>query len=101
MYDYRSLNKLEYINKNAELKNIYRSYNALMIMLAKDNLDLILTRFEGSLEKIVLTLKDAFDIKSNANIEHAMILLRALITDRPQEVLSLILGEKKIILPML
>ena len=101
LYDSRSLNKLEYINKNAELKNVYRSYNALMIILAKDNLELILNRFEGSLEKIVITLRDAFEVKNNANIEHALILLRALICERPNEVMRVILGEKKILLPML
>jgi hypothetical protein len=68
LYDHSKFNKLDYINKNSELKNIYRSYCALEIFLAKDNLELILDRFEGSLAKIIDTLKDAFDLKNNANI---------------------------------
>lgn len=86
------MNKIDYVNKNTDLKNIYRSYNALQIFLAKDNLNIILDRFEGSLEKIVVVLKDAFDVKNNANIEHAIILLRALICERPYETLNLILN---------
>jgi hypothetical protein len=72
-----------------------------MILLAKDNLDLILTRFEGSLLKILVTLKDAFDPKSNASLEHAVILIRALIIERPLETLSHLFSDKKIILLML
>ncbi|CDW82096.1 UNKNOWN [Stylonychia lemnae] len=101
LYDHKSLNKIDYINKNSELKNIYRSFNALQIFLAKDNLEIILDRFEGSLEKIILSLKDAFDPKSNANIEHCLILMRALISERPDESLELLIQTKKIILLML
>lgn len=36
------MNKIDYINKNAELKNIYRSFNAFYIITAKDNLEIIL-----------------------------------------------------------
>eukprot|EP00347_Sterkiella_histriomuscorum_P002617 403367450 len=98
LYDNKSLNKIDYINKNAELKNIYRSFNALQIFLAKDNLEIILERFEGSFEKIILTLKDGLDIKNNANIEHVLMLMRALISERPAESLNQIIGEKKYIL---
>ena len=49
LYEVNKMNKIDYINKNTELKNIYRSYVALCIFLAKDNLDLILDVYESSL----------------------------------------------------
>ena len=98
LYDHKSLHKIDYINKNAELKNIYRSYNALQIFLAKDNLAIIIDHFEGALEKIILTLKDGFDLKNNANLEHVLILMKAIISERPQQSLNLVVREKKLVL---
>ena len=86
------MNKIDYINKNSELKNIYRSYNALQIFLAKDNLQIILDRFEGSLEKIITVLRDGYDPKNNCNLEHVMILTKALITERPREALEILIN---------
>ena len=45
-----------------------------------------------------MTLKDAFDIKNNANIEHSLILMRALISERPDESLEILISTKKYIL---
>ena len=95
------MNKIDYFNKNPELKNIYRSYNALQIFLAKDNLQIILDRFDGSLDKIITVLRDGFDSKNNCNLEHVMILIRALISERPREALEILLNEKKIVLLMM
>ena len=83
MYDPQKLNKLEYINKNPEIKNIYRSYNAFNILASNDNLLLILNFFEDALERIIHSLKDALEYKSNASLSHFSLLLRALIVVKP------------------
>jgi hypothetical protein len=101
LYDASKLGKIDYVNKNAEIKNIYRSYNAVMILTAKDNLELLLEMFVDSLERIVYVLKDAFDVKNNACMEHFMMILKALIVVRPEETLDVIIKQKKFPLIML
>ena len=98
LYDHSKYGKLDYINKNQELKNIFRSYLALQIFLAKDNLDFILGRFENSLCKVINTVKDAFDTKNNACIEHAVILLKALITAKPKETLDIVINKHALVI---
>lgn len=95
------MTKMDYINKNVELKNIYRSFNALHIFLARDNLEIIMSRFDSALDRIVLTLKDAFEVKNNACIEHAITLIQALIINKPKESVDMILVKRKLPLMML
>ena len=101
LYDHLKMNKIDYINKNNELKNVYRSFVALQIFLAKDNLDLILDYFDTSLQRIITQLKDAFDPRNNACLEHVMTLIKALIINRPKESILYIVGVKKYPLLML
>ena len=101
MYEGSKFNKIDYINKNTELKNIYRSYIALNIFLAKDNLDLILDIYENSHVRILGILKEAFTEKNNANLEHVMILITALISCIPNETLNVMITHFKLPLLML
>lgn len=82
---------MDYINKNPELKNIYRSFNAFYILTAKNNLEIILEFFSGSLERILNVLKDAFEVKNNACMEHFILFLKALIVTKPEETLHFII----------
>ena len=79
LYDMNKVHKLDYNNKNPELKNIYRSYNAVTIFLEGKNLDLILMEFKDSHTRIIQTLKEGMLIENNASMEHICLLLKAMI----------------------
>jgi hypothetical protein len=69
--------------------------------LAKDNLDLLIDLYENSLDRIMKVLKDAFDPKNNACIEHTILMITALIVDRPVDALFTTINLLKLPLLML
>jgi len=94
LYDYNKLHKMDYTNKNPELKNVYRSFNALSIFLTGSNLEIILDSFKDAHSRILLTLRDALEPKNNASLEHLCLFLRTLIVERAPETMDILLEYK-------
>ncbi len=60
-------------------------------MTAKDNLEIILNLAQDSLDKVINILKEALEVKNNASLEHFVLMLKALIMERPEETLKIII----------
>ena len=94
----KKFTQLVYINKHFELKNIYRSYAALRILLYKHNLNLILETVPEAFSRIVVQLKEAFYTKNNACPSHAVILLKALLSFDAEKTLELVQEHQLLVL---
>ena len=98
LYDMNKIKKLDYCNKNPELKNIYRSYNAVTIMLEAKNLENVLASVKDSHRRLIEALKESMIIENNACMEHVCLLLKTLLIKKPAETISLMVEENLFIL---
>jgi hypothetical protein len=93
LYDIHKVHKLDYVNKNAEIKNIYRAYNALQICLTNKNIHLILD-IPGAFDRVMTTIIDGLHPKNNASIEHCTTFIKAVLVEKPMETVKFLISRR-------